>query len=245
MIVVNRINKNHLFLQTVQTPDLVCPLCSNRGKMEMSFYQLQLEADWVRNTRQITASAYCHQCNQDVPSIRWDNALDSFYKTEKVKIKLDTSFKFKIGKKGKFLIWLNIIFFGAVILFLAGLFVYHRLVPRAKTADDKYKDEQVILTQYAAGPQTGDIIKVYRLDSSSMVMYQITAIDDAAKTIKVAPYNKTLIPDTPPITKEAALALTDFDRSKEETFSLADYETKTFTSPKGDRIGHISMIFRK
>jgi hypothetical protein len=70
MIIVNRINKNHLFLQTVQVPDLVCPLCANKGRMEMSFYQLQLEAGWVRNTRQITASAYCHQCNQDVPNIR-------------------------------------------------------------------------------------------------------------------------------------------------------------------------------
>lgn len=245
MIVVNRINKNHLFLQTVQAPDLVCPLCANKGRMEMSFYQLQLEADWVRNTRQITASAYCHQCSQDVPNIRWDNALDSFYKTEKAKIKLTTSFKFKIGKKGKFLIWLNIIFFGAVILFLAGLFVYNRVVPRAKTADDRYKDEQVMLTKYATGPQTGDIIKVYRFDSSSMVMYQITAVDPGTKTIKAAPYNKTLIPDTPPITKEAALALTDFDKSKEAIFSLHDYENRMFNTPNGDRIGNVSAIFRK
>jgi hypothetical protein len=243
MITVNRVNKNHLFLQTVQAPDLVCPLCANKGKLEMSFYQIQLEAGWERNTRQISASVYCHQCNQDVPTVRWDSALDTFFKTEKEKIKVSTSFK--IGTKGKVLIWINIIFFGAVILFLAGLFIYHRVVPRPKTADDRYKDEQVILTRYTAGPQTGDIIKVYRFDSSSMVMYQITAVDPGTKTIKAAPYTKTVIPDTPPITKEAALALTDFDKSKEAIFSLHDYENRMFNTPNGDRIGNISAIFRK
>ncbi|NOW99080.1 hypothetical protein [Mucilaginibacter sp. SG564] len=243
MIVVNRVNKNHLFLQTVQAPDLICPLCANKGKLEMSFYQIQLEAGWERNTRQISGSVYCHQCNQDVPIVRWDSALDTFFITEKETIMVSTSFK--TGTKGKVLIWLNIVFFGAVILFLAGLFIYHRVVPRPKTADDRYKNEQVLLTRYTAGPQTGDIVKVYRFDSSSMVMYQITAIDHGTKTIKAEPYTKTVIPDTPPITKEATLALTDFDSSKEAIFSLHDYENRMFNTPNGERVGNISAVFRK
>jgi hypothetical protein len=128
---------------------------------------------------------------------------------------------------------------------MAGLFIYYRLFPRPKGADERYKSEQVIQTKYANGPQTGDIVKVYRFDSSSMIMYQITAVDPATKAIKAAPYNKTLIPDTPPITKEAALALTDFDRSKEAIFSLHDYENRMFNTPNGERIGNVSAIFRK
>lgn len=123
MITVTRVNKNHILLQTVPAPELICPLCQALGKVEMSFYQLQLEADWVRNTKKITASAYCNRCEQDIPSVRWDADLDHFYNTAKAQIKVTTSFK--TGRVGKFFIWLFIIFFGAIFLFLAGLYIYH------------------------------------------------------------------------------------------------------------------------
>jgi hypothetical protein len=93
--------------------------------MEMSFYQLQLEADWVRNTKKVTASVDCKNCHRDVPVVRWDQELDAFYKAEKQQIKVTTSFK--VGRVGKFWIWLCILFFGAIVLLLAGLFIYHRI----------------------------------------------------------------------------------------------------------------------
>jgi hypothetical protein len=242
MIVVNNINKNHLFLQTVQAPDLICPLCANRGKMEMSFYQVQLEADWVRNTRQITASAFCHQCNQDVPSIRWDGALDNFYKTEKAKIKVTTSFK--TGKKGKFLIWLTIIFFSAVILLFIGLFIYNRLFSNAKSIEAKHQIELVTQAKYTASPQTGDIVQVYVAGGTKHALYKITDVDHVAKTIKAAPSGKTFPPGTE-VPKETAFATTDFDTSKEKVVSLHSYENGMFNTPEGERIGNIIMIFRK
>ena len=77
--------------------------------MEMSFYQLQLEAGWVRNTKKVTASVSCKNCNQEVPVVRWDKELDAFYKAEKTQLHIKSSFK--TGTVGKFLIWLNVILF--------------------------------------------------------------------------------------------------------------------------------------
>jgi hypothetical protein len=120
------VTKNHLLLKIVYAPELICPLCQNKGKVEMSFYQLQLESEWVRNTKKITATAYCDQCGQDIPTVRWNKDLDSFYNATKQQIEVVSSFKIrKIGIGGKILIWLFIIFFGAMILFLAGLYIYH------------------------------------------------------------------------------------------------------------------------
>ena len=125
MITVTQINKNHILLKTVPAPELICPLCQALGKVEMSFYQLQLEADWVRNTKKITATAYCDRCEQDIPTVRWNEELNAFYSREKQQISVKASFK--TGKVGKFFIWLFIVFFGAMFLLLAGLYIYHRI----------------------------------------------------------------------------------------------------------------------
>ncbi|MGY0037767.1 hypothetical protein [Pedobacter sp. NJ-S-72] len=120
-----QINKNHLYLKTLHVPVLDCPLCLTANKMEMSFYQLQIETDNIHNTKKITASVSCSHCEQDVPLIRWNNELEDFHKTEKRDIKVITSFK--IGTKGKILLWIAAIFFGAIFLLLAGLYIYGHL----------------------------------------------------------------------------------------------------------------------
>jgi hypothetical protein len=117
-----RVNQNHLYLKTLPVPASSCPLCQTTGRLEMSFYQVQIESDNIHNTKKITASVKCNHCEQDVPSIRWNNGLDAFYKTEKKQIKVTTSFK--IGTKGKILLWIAGIFFGAIFLLLIVLYVY-------------------------------------------------------------------------------------------------------------------------
>ncbi|KIO75656.1 hypothetical protein TH53_19425 [Pedobacter lusitanus] len=96
--------------------------------MEMSFYQLQIETDNIHNTKKITASVSCKHCGQEIPVVRWDKELDAFYKTEKKQIKVITSFK--IGTKGKILLWIAAVFFGAIFLLLAGLYIYGHLKPK-------------------------------------------------------------------------------------------------------------------
>jgi hypothetical protein len=120
-----RINKNHLYLKTMHVPAIDCPLCHAGNGMEMSFYQLQIETDNIHNTKKVTASVNCSRCGQEVPAIRWNKELDDFYKTEKKHLKVTTSFK--IGTKGKILMWIAAIFFGAIFLLLAGLYIYGHL----------------------------------------------------------------------------------------------------------------------
>ena len=120
-----RINKNHLYLKTLHVPVLDCPLCLTANQVEMSFYQLQIETDNIHNTKKITASVNCSHCEQEVPIIRWTKELDDFYKIQKKEIKVITSFK--IGTKGRILLWIAAIFFGAIFLLLAGLYIYGHL----------------------------------------------------------------------------------------------------------------------
>ncbi|SHF33433.1 hypothetical protein [Pedobacter caeni] len=117
-----RVNRNHLYLKTLPVSSILCPLCGASGKMEMAFYQVQIETDNIHNTRKITASVSCSNCNKDIPNIRWNNGLDEFYRTEKKQIKVITSFK--IGTKGKVLLWIAGIFFGAIFILLAVLYIY-------------------------------------------------------------------------------------------------------------------------
>jgi hypothetical protein len=91
----------------------------------MNFYQVQIETDNIHNTNKITASVKCNHCEQDVPTIRWNDALDTFYKTEKKRLKVTTSFK--IGTKGKILLWIAALFFGAIFLLLIVLYIYGHL----------------------------------------------------------------------------------------------------------------------
>ena len=88
------VQKNYIPLLTKNADNLLCPLCNIPGKLEITFYQLQAEADGnITNTKQITASAFCSSCRQDIPNVRWTHELHNFYKTEKKQIKVKFSFK--------------------------------------------------------------------------------------------------------------------------------------------------------
>ncbi len=153
--------------------------------MEMTFYQLQLEAGWVRGTKKITATVRCENCHRDVPCERWDKGLDTFFKAEKKKITVKTSFK--TGKVGKFLIWLNILFFGAIFLLLAGIFIYHRIGPEQMVKAGISVQQAA---KFAASLKAGDIVLVFLFDGHKQVLYKITAID--ADLVKAVASDKSI-----------------------------------------------------
>ncbi|NSL86912.1 hypothetical protein ECE50_008730 [Chitinophaga sp. Mgbs1] len=242
MITIVRINKNHLFLKTIPVPDIQCPLCKARGKMEMTFYQLQLEAGWVRDTKKISAAASCNGCQRDVPVVRWDKELDAFYKAEKKQITVKTSFK--TGKFGKFLIWLNILFFGGVFLLFAGLFIYHRIAPKQKAGTGISREELVRQSgQFAAGPRTGDLVLVYLFNDHKQALFRIADINTAAGVIKAIVSDKSI--NVPANAGEVPVAEADFKPGNETSFSLADYKNLRITAPDNSRVGNVQMIYRK
>jgi hypothetical protein len=242
MIIVTRVNKIHLFLKTVPVPDAPCPLCKARGSMEMSFYQLQLEAGWVRNTKKITASVDCKNCDQDVPVVRWDKALENFFATAKKDIKVETSFK--AGGVGKFLIWLAIIFFGAIFLLTAGLFIYHRVVPKQTVSAAEKREAQVHQSaQYAASPQPGDLVLVYLIGEHKQALFKITAVDAAHDLVKAIPSDRPI--DVPANAGEVPAADQDFKPGNEKDFWLTDYKDLRYTTPGKDHLGNVQMIYRK
>ncbi|HVI47865.1 MAG TPA: hypothetical protein VM802_23555 [Chitinophaga sp.] len=242
MIVIVRVNKNHLFLKTIPAPDVQCPLCKAKGQMEMSFYQLQLEAGWVRDTKKITASVCCKNCHQDVPVVRWDKELTAFYNAEKKQITVKTSFK--AGKIGKILIWLNIIFFGAIFLFLAGLFIYHRIGPEQTAKNGISREEQVRQSeQFAGSPQTGDLVLVYLFDDHKQALFKITVIDAATNVVKAIASDKSI--DVPANASEVPMADVDFKPGNETSFSMMDYKNLRFTAPNNKHLGNVQMIYRK
>ncbi|MGO4293307.1 hypothetical protein [Chitinophaga sp. RAB17] len=242
MIVVTRINKNHLFLKTIPVPDAPCPLCKDRGKMKMTFYQLQLEAGWVRNTKKITAAVSCENCHRDVPVVRWDNELDAFYKAEKKQIQVKTSFN--AGKVGRFLIWLTVLFFGAIFLLLAGLFIYHRIGPEQTTKTVTSRAEQVRQSgQYAGSPQPGDLVLVYLFDDHKQGLFKITSIDAANDVVKAIASDKSI--DVPANAREVPAADADFKPGNEMSFSWTDYKSLRFIAPDKKLLGNVQMIYRK
>ncbi|MCW3464014.1 hypothetical protein [Chitinophaga nivalis] len=239
MIVIVRVNKNHLFLKTIRVPDVRCPLCNTRGQMEMSFYQLQLEAGWVRNTKKISASVCCKNCHRDVPVVRWDKELDTCYKAEKKQITVKTSFK--AGKIGKFLIWLNIVFFGAIFLLLAGIFIYHRIAPKQNAINREGQVRQS--AQLATSPRPGDLVLVYLFDGHKQTLFKITAVDAASDVIKAIASDKSI--DVPADASEVPATDADFKPGNETSFSMTDYRSRRFTAPDKQRVGNIQMIYRK
>lgn len=242
MIVITRINKNHLFLKTIPVANAGCPLCNARGKMEMTFYQLQLEAGWVRDTKKITASVCCKNCGRDVPVVRWDKELDTFFKAEKKQIKVNTSFK--AGKIGKILIWLNILFFGAIFLLFTGMFIYHRIAPKQTAGTGASRDEQIRQSGlFAASPQPGDLILVYLFDDHKQILLKITAVDATADVVKAIASDKNI--DVPANAADVPAADADFKQGKETSFSLTDYKNLRVTAPDHKRLGNVQMVYRK
>lgn len=210
--------------------------------MEMTFYQLQLEAGWTRNTKKITASVGCESCQQDVPVVRWDKALDTFFNTEKRRIKVNTSFK--TGKVGKFLIWLNILFFGAVFLFFIGMFIYHSVGRKPAEGTSTSREKQVGQSgQLAASPRSGDLILVYLFDDHKQGLFKITAIDVAADRIKAIASDQMI--DVPANASEVPAADADFKPGNEVSFSMSDYKNLRFTTPDNKRLGNVQMVYRK
>jgi hypothetical protein len=126
MIILTSVQKNYLPLEEHQVKNEHCPLCKTIGGLHMQFYQLQLQADWVINSRQITATCFCATCKQDVPNIRWSKEMQAFYQLTKRNIKVKTSYK--IGKKGKFLLGLFLFVFGGIFIFLAGIYIYYHFI---------------------------------------------------------------------------------------------------------------------
>lgn len=210
--------------------------------MEMTFYQLQLEAGWVRNTKKITASVCCKNCNKDVPVVRWDAALNTFYKDQKKQIPVKTSFK--AGKIGKLLIWLNILFFGAIFLLFIGLFIYHRTGSKQIARTGTSREQQAQQSgHFAASPQTGDLVLVFLFGGHKQALFKITAIDASSDVVKAIASDKSI--DVPANASEIPVADIDFKPGNETSFSLTDYKSMRFTSPKNVRLGNVQMVYRK
>lgn len=83
MLIASSYQKNYIPLYTKDVGPVQCPLCNTPGKLEITFYQLQVETSGGTNDiKQISTSVFCNSCQHDIPNVRWTNELHHFYETE-------------------------------------------------------------------------------------------------------------------------------------------------------------------
>jgi hypothetical protein len=130
MFILNIPQKNYLPVKIVEANGFLCPCCDKTGIIVFTFYQVQFESEGnINTTKKISVSAVCKSCTADIPNIHFTKEMDAFYKAAQKNIIIKSSFKMaKMERMGKMVLYFSIIFFGAIFLLLAWLYIYSRYI---------------------------------------------------------------------------------------------------------------------
>ena len=126
---------------------------------------------------------------------------------------------------------------------MAGIFIYHRIVPKPAKAAQSREELARKSHQYADNPQPGDLVLVYLFEGRQQALFKITAIDPAGDKIRAIPSDKSI--DVPANAPEVPATDLDFKPGNEKSFSLKEFKSLRLTSANDDRLGNIQMVYRK
>ena len=136
--------------KTEPVPQLTCPVCHTTGQVQMSIMQ---KYAWVLGPIAPSgkfAMAFCEQCNNYIPAVKWTDEMDSVFQNLKKDVKTPRR-----------------LYRGLIVFPLAVALLIGAIVVFSKVKSNKQQGNQTLVKEAIAHPRKGDIFQINQSDGTN------------------------------------------------------------------------------